>query len=69
MAVPPITAPCWRQLAAGGLAKLRTNNLGTQMMAKRLQLSSASVDAKAQEIHAYYAKWERGLSDEIAQFV
>lgn len=68
MAVPPVSAACWRQLATGGLTRIRTSNVGTQMMIKRLQLSNASVEAKALEIHAYYAKWERGLSDEIAQF-
>lgn len=68
MAVPPITAPCWRSLATGGLSRLRTSNLGTQMMAKRLQLSPASVEEKIQEIYTYYSKWERGLADEIAQF-
>ncbi|EGD58546.1 hypothetical protein Y88_0603 [Novosphingobium nitrogenifigens DSM 19370] len=50
------------------MSRIRTSNVGTQMMIKRLQLSNASVDQKALEIHAYYAKWERGLSDEIAQF-
>ena len=68
MAVPPISAPIWRQLAAGGLARIRTSNVGTQMMTKRLQMSGASLESKALEIHTYYSKWERGLTDEIAQF-
>ena len=68
MAVPPISAPCWSRLANGGLERINTDHLGTKMLVKRLQMSGASVAAKAQEIHAYYAKWERGLANEIAQF-
>lgn len=69
MALPPATAPCWRMLASGGLERLRTDNLGTRMLIKRLQMTPLSVDAKAAEIHTYYAKWERGLANEIAQFI
>lgn len=68
MAVPPPGASCWLRLASGGLAQVRSSNFGTQMLTKRLQLSNASLNDKAREIHDYYAKWERGLSDEIAQF-
>lgn len=68
MALPPITSPCWLKLANGGLQKIRSNNLGTHMLTKRMQVSKASAAEKAQEIHAYYTKWERGLADEIAQF-
>lgn len=48
---------------------IRTDNIGTQMMAKRLQNSAESTDAKARQIYEYYSKWERGLANEIAQFV
>lgn len=69
MALPPPTAMCWRRLANGGLAQIRTDNLGTKMLTKRIQLSSAPVSEKIAEIHLYFSKWERGLADEIAQFV
>lgn len=69
MALPPPTAQCWRNLASGGLEKIKSENLGTRMLTKRLQMSPLGVDAKAQEIFAYYTKWERGLANEIAQFV
>lgn len=69
MALPPITAPCWQRLAMGDLARIRTENLGTRMLAKRMQTSNLSPAEKAREIYTYYSKWERGLSDEIAQFV
>jgi len=68
MALPPVTAPCWHKLATGGLERVRTTNLGTQMLAKRLQNSSMSTADKVWEVYAYYTKWERGLLDEIAQF-
>ncbi len=69
MALPPLTAPCWLKLANGGLKNIRTDNLGTHMLAKRMQVSQASAAEKAREIHTYYTKWERGLVDEIAQFI
>jgi hypothetical protein len=68
MALPPLTAQCWQRLAAGGLERIRTENLGTRLLIKRLQQSPAPVSEKVREIHAYYTKWERGLTDEIAQF-
>lgn len=68
MALPPMTSPCWLKLANGGLKNIRTDNLGTHMLTKRMQASSASAPEKAREIYTYYSKWERGLADEIAQF-
>ncbi|CAN5414469.1 hypothetical protein BH10PSE15_BH10PSE15_08100 [soil metagenome] len=68
MAVPLPSAPVWQKLAAGGLSRVRTDNLGTQMLAKRIERSAAPVSDKALEIYQYYAKWERGLAHEIAQF-
>ncbi|MES1972981.1 MAG: hypothetical protein V4472_11030 [Pseudomonadota bacterium] len=68
MALPLPTSPCWQKLANGGLATLRTDNIATQMLSKRMERSSAPVSQKAAEIHEYYAKWERSLAHEIAQF-
>jgi hypothetical protein len=67
MPVPPANHPCWQKLASGGLSKLRTQHLGTQLMTKRLEKSPDPVPAKAAEIHAFFAKWERILPSEIAQ--
>lgn len=67
MAVPSPTSPCWLRLANGGLSRLRTNHLGTQMMIKRLERSSDPADRKAAEIREYFTKWGRGMPDEVAQ--
>ncbi|MFZ5747042.1 MAG: hypothetical protein ACOY45_05215 [Pseudomonadota bacterium] len=66
--VPPITAPCWQRLATGGLKSIRTDNIGTSLLAKRIENSPAPIHEKVREIHEYYSKWERGLANEIAQF-
>lgn len=68
MAIPPPESPCWQRLAGGGLARIRTSNLGVQMMVKRLERSPAPVPDKAREVHEFFLKWERGLADEISQF-
>lgn len=68
MALPPATSLCWLKLANGGLKNIQTENLGTHMLAKRLDASHATPWEKAQEIYVYYTKWERGLQNEIAQF-
>ncbi|MBQ0960594.1 hypothetical protein KAK06_16690 [Ideonella sp. 4Y11] len=67
MSVPAPTHPCWQRLATGGLARLKTQHLGTQLMTKRLERSNDSVTAKAAEIHAFFARWERALAPELAQ--
>ncbi len=68
MSLPALQSPVWQKLASGSLARLRTQNLGIQLMAKRLQGSNASMTAKAAEIHAFFSKWERVLQAEIQQF-
>ncbi len=65
--VPPPTHPCWQRMASGGMSRLKTTHLGTQMLAKRLECSSDPLPAKASEIHAFFAKWERVLAAELAQ--
>ena len=67
MALPPQNAPCWQKLASGGLKQLRTNNLGTQMLTQRLELSKMNSADKAKEVYDFFCKWEKGLSNEIAQ--
>lgn len=67
MALPSANSPCWQRLASGGLSRLRTDHLGTQMMIKRLERSTDPVSKKATDLHEYFAKWERGLANEIAQ--
>lgn len=68
MAVPPPDAPCWQRLASGGLSRIRTDNMGVQMMAKRFERSSEPLSDKARELHFFFSKWEGGLKNEIAQF-
>jgi hypothetical protein len=54
-------------MASGSLARLKTQHLGTQLMCKRIERSTDPVAAKAAELHAYFAKWERALPNEIQQ--
>jgi hypothetical protein len=44
-----------------------TQHLGTQLMTKRLERSSASETEKANEIRAFFTRWERALPNEVAQ--
>jgi hypothetical protein len=67
MAVPPLTHTCWHRLATGGLSRLKTQHLGTQLLAKRIERSPEPAAAKASEIHTFFAKWERILGEEIKQ--
>lgn len=67
MAIPSIDHPCWKKLAAGGLSRLRTKHLGTQLLAKRLERADIPEKAKIEEIHAFFVRWEPILANEIAQ--
>ena len=67
MALPPPNHPCWTRLANGGLARLRTQHLGTQLLTKRLERSTDPAQIKAAEIQAFFVKWERVLAAEVAQ--
>jgi hypothetical protein len=67
MSVPDPSHPCWQRLANGGLARLKTQHLGTQLMSKRLERSKDPLHVKAAEIHAFFAKWERALATEVQQ--
>jgi|GEM_PF-1678754 len=67
MALPSKSAPCWQKLATGGLKRLRTTNLGAQMLSQRLEMSKLSPMQKADEVYDFFVKWERGLANEIAQ--
>lgn len=67
MSLPAHQSPVWHRLAGGALSRLRTQNLGVQLMAKRLERSDAGMPAKAAEIHAFFVKWERVLGSEIQQ--
>ncbi|MBY0454122.1 MAG: hypothetical protein K2Q11_04465 [Burkholderiaceae bacterium] len=67
MAIPSQNHPCWQKLASGGFSKLKTNQLGIQLMGKRLDRSTDSVATKSAEIYAYFVKWERTLEAEIQQ--
>ncbi len=68
MSLPSPSAPCWQRLAGGGLMRIRTDNIGLQMLAKRLERSPAAPVEKAAEIHEFFAKWQGSLTHEIAQF-
>lgn len=67
MVLPSSTHPCWQKLASGGLVKLTTQQLGIQLMTKRMERSTSSPAEKAAEIYNFFVKWERTLTSEIAQ--
>lgn len=67
MAVPPLQHPCWPRLATGGIARLKTQHLGTQLMAKRMERSTDPLPGKIAEMHAFFTKWERILAAEVQQ--
>lgn len=69
MALPPSTHACWTKLANGGLARVKTENIGIQLLAKRLEKSHDPVTSKAAEIRAFFVKWERALISEINQIM
>jgi len=67
MPIPSVNHPCWQKLANGGLARLKTQHLGTQLLTKRLERSTDPITVKVNEIHAFFTKWERVLPSEIQQ--
>jgi hypothetical protein len=67
MAVPSPNHPCWLRLANGGLSRLKTQHLGTQLMAKRIERSTERPETKAAEIQAFFTRWERALHAEVQQ--
>ncbi|OYV01118.1 MAG: hypothetical protein CFE45_06235 [Burkholderiales bacterium PBB5] len=67
MAIPAPNHPCWTRLANGGMSKLKTQHLGTQLLAKRIERSSDPLDAKVRDIQAFFTKWERALPAEVQQ--
>lgn len=67
MAVPAPNHTCWQRLASGGMSRLKTQHLGTQLMAKRIERSADPLTKKAHDIHAYFERWERVLQPELQQ--
>jgi hypothetical protein len=69
MSLPSATHPCWIRASSGGLNNVKTNNLGIQLMTKRLQRSADPIEKKAAEVRDFFMKWERILSVEIEQLL
>lgn len=67
MAVPAPNHPCWQRLASGGMSKIKTQHLGTQLLAKRIERSTDPMSTKISDIQAFFTKWERVLSAEVQQ--
>ena len=67
MTIPSPIHPCWQRLATGALSRMKTQHLGTQLMIKRIERSTDPAQAKAQEIQAFFTKWERALPAEVQQ--
>lgn len=68
--VPDKSNSCWRNLANGS-KKIQTQTLGLQMLLKRYQGSitpaspATAVNAAADELHAFFVKYEKILGNEI----
>ena len=67
MSLPPNNHRCWQRLASGGLASVKTNFLGLQLMVTRLSRSPATPAAKEVEIRTFFTKYEHALGNEIEQ--
>jgi hypothetical protein len=67
MAVPPPSHTCWSRAASGQLATIQTSNLGLQLLSQRLKTSQSAPGEKATEIRAFFVRYEKILSNEIAQ--
>lgn len=68
--VPDKSSPRWKELAAGKKA-LTTNNLGLQMLLKRVASKTADgngaeIDKAAGELFDFFTKYEKILATEIA---
>lgn len=68
--IPDKSSACWRALASG-TKKIQTEALGLQMLLKRIHgkvgVSSpdGEIRAAAEEIHAFFVKYEKILGNEI----
>lgn len=67
MSLPNPAHPCWQRLASGGLARLQTQHLGTQLLTKRIERSTDPLSQKIKDIQAFFVKWERALPAEVQQ--
>lgn len=69
--IPPPSNAVWRELATGQRT-LVTNQLGLQMLLKRLAITlkptspANDIHAAALEVHAFFVKYERILQPELA---
>jgi hypothetical protein len=68
--VPDKSSACWRQLVTGNKT-IQTESLALQMLLKRMQRSlhaaspTRGVDVAAEELHAFFVKYEKMLANEI----
>jgi len=69
--IPEKSSPCWRQLVTGQHT-LKTEMLGLQMLLKRMQRrtlgphTEADVTAAAEEVHAFFVKYQGSLANELS---
>jgi len=68
--IPEKSSPCWRQLVTGQ-RPLQTEMLGLQMLLKRMQRrtlgphTAADVASAAEEVHAFFVKYQGSLANEL----
>ncbi|MBK1689565.1 hypothetical protein [Rubrivivax gelatinosus] len=67
MAIPDLNHPCWKRLADGAIARIKTQHLGTQLLCKRIERSGDPLGNKIADMHAFFTKWERILPNEVQQ--
>lgn len=67
--IPASNDGVWLRLARGGLDKIETQQLGLQLLRKRLASSSASDAEKAAEVYTFFDKYTRILGSEVAQIL
>ena len=68
--IPDKSSACWREIVSGKRV-IQTQMLGLQMLLKRMQRhlaaspDPATVQVSAQEVHAFFVKYESSLANEI----
>jgi hypothetical protein len=68
--IPDKSSACWRQLATGSKT-VETQILGLQLLLKRIHRTlekasdAAAINSGAEEIHAFFIKFEKILPNEI----
>jgi len=69
MEVPPEHHPVWLKLANGPIGGFVPRQLSLQLLFTRLNYEKMTPLEKARTLYAFFAKYEKILSNEISQLV